>query len=211
SGLLKYDLAAGKELLSVRQPDDRTFFDGVTLSPDGRWVVTTERKLTPPSATLLVLAADTLKEAVRIPGPKDADRNTYFDAVYFSTDGNTLITRSGGPLRIWDVRTGKMVDGVPVGEFQLCRTAASADGKRIAVACLPKLDPGLGRDPDPADLPQPRVLLVEFLAGGKHSTRWDILPAGAVGGVAFSPDGGTLAVGSSGGVHLLDVSARNPR
>jgi WD40 repeat protein len=208
ASLVKYDLAAGKELRVLNQPDDKTLFDSAHLSPDGKWVVTSQRKLTPPSVNLLVLSADTLEEVARIPGPKDAGRDLYFSTPHFTPDGSTLITRCGGPLIVWDVKRRKTVRTVPVGDFQFAYTALSPDGKRAVVAGLPKLDSKVfGRSPDPTDLPQPRLVLID-LADPKSEPQTLMLPVGAVIGLAFRPDGAVVAVGGTGGVHLLDASGR---
>ncbi len=60
------------------------------------------------------------------------------------------------------------------------------------------------REPDPQDYPQPRVTLYDL--AGKNPPRTLVAPHGFVGGVAFSPDGKTLAFGTSGGVRLFDLT-----
>jgi WD40 repeat protein len=207
ASLVKYDLAAGKAVKSVNAPDDQTFFDSVTLSPDGKWVVASPRKLKPPSTALVILSSDTLEEVARIPGPKDAERNAYFATPRFSPDGRTMITRCDGPLLVWDLVAKKIVRTVPVGDFQYGLLALSPDGKRAVVSGMPKFDvKSVGRDPDPEDLPQPRVVVVD-LTEPKGEPQVLVLPHGpGLVRVAFSPDGRTLAVGSTGGAHLLDVS-----
>src|SRR5262245_40076977 len=52
--LVKYDLASGKELKTLTPPDDQTSFTGVYLSPDGKWLVSTQRKLKPPSQAMVL-------------------------------------------------------------------------------------------------------------------------------------------------------------
>jgi WD40 repeat protein len=208
SSLVKYDLAAGKVAKAVDPPDDQTFFDGVFLSPDGKWLACSRRRLKPPSLDLVLLSPDTLEEIARIPGPEDADRGTYFGPLVFSADGTALITRCGGPLIVWDLAGRRVGRTVPVADFASGRTMLSPDGKRAMLVGMPKFDAeGAGRDLDPRELPQPRVQLVD-LAGPGQEPEVLMLPEGVVGGVALSPDGKTLAVGGSGGVHLIDVSAR---
>jgi DNA-binding beta-propeller fold protein YncE len=208
AALVKYDLAAGKVVKVVNAPEEQTFFDGVYLSPDGKWLISSRRRLTPPSVDLVILSPETLEEVARLGGPKDADRNTYFATPLFSADGKTMITRSGGPLLVWDLAGKKVVRTVPVGDLEFGRTALGPDGKRAVVVGMPRFDiKRVGRNPDPHDLPQPRVLLID-LADPRSEPEVHILPSGGVGGVALSPDGNTLAVGGAGAVHLLDVSAR---
>ena len=64
--------------------------------------------------------------------------------------------------------------------------------------------------PDPLDLPQPRVFLFD-LTGAAAEPEVEICPRGfqlgpTGGGLAFSPDGRTLAVGGTGAVHLFDMT-----
>lgn len=208
AALIKYDVAAGKELRAVAAPDDQTFFDSATLSPDGKWVVTAHRTLKPPSTTLLVLAADTLEEAARLPGPKDADRNTYFEMPQFSADGRTMVTRCNGPLLVWDVAAKKVVRTVAVADLQFGGMKLCPDGKRVVVAGMPQFDVSrLNRGTDPMDLPQPRLCLID-LADPKGEGEVVVLPNGTTRALAFHPDGKTLAVGSYGGVHLIDLTRR---
>src|SRR5262249_52410934 len=132
----------------------------------------------------------------------------YFETPLFSADGKTMITRSGGPLLVWDLAGKKIARTVPVGDMPFGHTALSPDGKRAVVVGMPGFDwKGVGRNPDPHDLPQPRALLID-LANPRSEPEVLILPSGGVGGVALSPDGNTLAVGGAGAVHLVDVSGR---
>jgi len=75
-----------------------------------------------------------------------------------------------------------------------------------AVDWAPKPDQQLEpfSDPDPQDLPQPRVSLLDL--AGTSPPRALIAPHGYIGGLAFSPDGKTLAFGGAGAVHLFDLS-----
>ena len=70
----------------------------------------------------------------------------------------------------------------------------------------PKPNPQLEqtRNVNPRDLPQPRVTLYDI--AGDSSPRTMIAPHGLLGGIAFSPDGKTLAFGTTGGVRLFDIS-----
>ena len=68
----------------------------------------------------------------------------------------------------------------------------------------PRADQDRIRDLDPRDLPQPRITLFD-LAGDKPP-RTLIAPHGYRGALAFSPDGKTLAFGTSGGVRLFDLA-----
>lgn len=59
-------------------------------------------------------------------------------------------------------------------------------------------------DLDPRDLPQARIQLVDTITGEVFENL--IAPRGVLMPIAFSPDGETLATGSTGAVHLWDVS-----
>jgi Tol biopolymer transport system component len=61
-----------------------------------------------------------------------------------------------------------------------------------------------GADPDPQDLPQPRVSIIDI--AGQAPTRILVAPHGFQGAIAFSPDGKTLAFGSTGAVRLFDLT-----
>jgi WD40 repeat protein len=142
-------------------------------------------------------------------GPLPVKEGLVLD-VAFSPDGETIAAGFGHPSRIsgggvvlWDVAARRrLTDGpLPVGEGFVTSVAFSPDGKTLAA--------GFG---DPARSP-----------GGGGVVLWDVaarkrladgpLPVkeGSVLGIAFSPDGETIATGfgeSSGGVVLWDVAAR---
>ena len=71
---------------------------------------------------------------------------------------------------------------------------------------MPPIDPELEQStaPDIQDLPQPRVTLIDLT--GKTPQRVLIAPHGYHHVLAFSPDGKTLALGSTGAVYLFDLS-----
>jgi hypothetical protein len=86
--------------------------------------------------------------------------------------------------------------------------AVSSDSRTLAIAWVPRLGPELesARNPDPQDQPQPRITLFD-LAGNKPP-RTLIAPHGSAVALAFSPDGHTLALGTTGGVRLFDLTKR---
>jgi WD40 repeat protein len=212
NALVKYDLVKGRVLKTKDKKDKETYFARPSLSPDGKYLfVITGRmvKFRTEDSALAVLDSETLAELGRIPGQVKEDSGVTFDEPRFTPDGKTLITRCGGPLIVWDLEKRKTVRTVPVGDLPIGRLLLGPDGKRAVLAGMPKFD--LRRvilsAPDPEDLPQPRLLVID-LADPKSKPQVLMLPAGMLGGAAYSPDGKMVAVGGAGGAHLIDVSAR---
>jgi Tol biopolymer transport system component len=110
-----------------------------------------------------------------------------------------------GNMLIWNVALQK-VDSTQVDGGEVRRPVLSKDGKLLAFAWMPPIDPEIAQatEPDPQDLPQPRVTVVDV--AGNSPPRVMIAPHGYIGGLAFSPEGKTLAFGSSGAVHFFDLT-----
>jgi WD40 repeat protein len=124
----------------------------------------------------------------------------------FSPDGRLLAAGDyNEQVTVWDVGTRKVVRKQKfAGKGMGSALAFSPDGRRLAVPARVKTEGHDGRDPDPQDLPQPRVYLFDLSREGPAEEI--VCPHGWTGGVAFSADGKTLAVGGAGAVHLFDVS-----
>jgi WD40 repeat protein len=109
-----------------------------------------------------------------------------------------------GKLLIFDVAAKKLIHKVALGEKAFTRQPTfSIDGKWIAVATQVFPD-NLPDEFRVADLPQPRVHLVEVATGQVRETL--VLPHGITASVCFSPDGKTLAAGGHGRVLLFDLT-----
>jgi WD40 repeat protein len=115
----------------------------------------------------------------------------------FSPDGKTLFASAGGKVHRWDVATGKElpafeIGGVMKGDYTQC--ALSQDGRTLAVCSFSRASP--------------MVLL--NAATGRVRRRLEGVQAYSLT-VAFSPDGGTLAVNAGGSVSLWEVASGRPR
>ncbi len=126
----------------------------------------------------------------------------------FSPDGRLLACGDYGEnVHIWDVPARKPIrKQVFKGMAAGLHVAFSKDGTRLAVPVRVKSDLDNDRDPDPLDVPQPRVYLFDLAKGGDPEEV--VCPHGWAGGVAFSADGKLLAVGGAGAVHLFDVARK---
>jgi Tol biopolymer transport system component len=200
------DLATGNELAKVSCPDkDRNFSVG-SMSPHGAVlaVYLSAKKAAP--LEVWFLDATTLENRGKLVGKGDPERAGWGTG-RFTPDGKRFLALDGvGNALVWDVAGQKLQRTLPYGghrsEWQL---AVSPDGKTLAVGWMPKADEDAEstREPDPQDLPQPRVSLLDL--AGNTPPQILIAPHGYVGALAFSPDGKTLAFGGSGAVHLFDL------
>jgi WD40 repeat protein len=211
SALVKYDLAGARVLKTKEAKGKQVFLSFPTPSPDGKrlFVITgTLAKSRYEDVTLAVLDSETLEEQTRIRSEDKTDTSsiTTYDP-QFTPDGKTMITRCGGPLIVWDMTTQKIVRTVPIGDLGLMRLLLSPDGKRAVVAGTPRYAIRRSRGEGAEDIPQSRLVLID-LANAKSKPEVLMLPGGVLLGAALSPNGKTVAVGSTGGVHLVDVGAR---
>jgi WD40 repeat protein len=200
------ELASGKELARFPGPDKDQFLWNGEFSPDGAVLAAHLNVLKKgPRPEVRLLDGKTLAERGRFVAEPDADGLGNVSG-RFSPDGKVyVISDRAGKAHVWDLAAGKVVRSFEVGS-QSWALAFSPDGKTLAVGWAPAGDPDEERvhDPDPRDYPQPRVTLFDL--AGSAPPRVLVAPHGYVGGVAFSPDGKTLAFGSAGAVHLFDLT-----
>ncbi len=183
---------------------DRSFSLG-EFSPDGSVVAVSLGGKKGAVREVWFRDGQTLADRGRCVAEGDPDRYGWGGGA-FTPDGTRYVMLGANrKVVVWDV-AGKRVEHTFAMESAAWELAISPDGKTLAVPWMPKSDADGSRvrNPDPQDYPQPRVTLYDLT--GKASPRTLVCRHGFVGGVAFSPDGKTLAFGSSGVVHLLDLT-----
>jgi WD40 repeat protein len=202
-----FDLPTGKELARLDSPEKDRYISASTVSPDGAVVaIQIGGKRGAPLETLF-RDARTLADRGKLVGKGHPDWPGWAFG-QFTSDGKRYISLDWtGNALVWDVAGQKLECTVSLGDAQPSRQLAiSPDAKTLAVGWMPKPDAELANvlEPDPQDLPQPRVSLIDL--AGKAQPRVLVAPHGYAGPLAFSPDGKLLAFGSSGAVHLFDLS-----
>jgi WD40 repeat protein len=217
-----WDLARGEELPHLQSQHGLVF--SIAFSPDGN---TLASACGDGSVQLWNFASGA--PVLRLTGQEYGAWS-----VAYSPDGATIATGAGdGTLRVWDARTGALRGQAVVSYAQVDSLAFSADGSRLAAVSLGET----ARVLNAANLSQDYTERLSFgalraagfspdstriiLAGENGSLYlWEpgsetvrgvsyLRPGNNAGiAVAFSPDGGTLAVadGSRNSLSLMDPS-----
>jgi WD40 repeat protein len=201
------ELGSSKQLAEVHCPDKERNFSVGPISLDGSVVSVNLGGKKAAPLEIWFLDARTLEHRGKLVGKGDPERYGWGTGK-FTPDSKRFIALDGaGNALVWNVAAGKLERTVPFGgDHAAWMLAISPDGHTAAVGWAPKGDKATenAREPDPQDLPQPRVSLIAL--DRPTAPRVLVAPHGYVGGVAFSPNGKTLAFGSSGGVHLFDLT-----
>lgn len=204
SRLTAFDAASRREIFSVKSASAGRGFSWPVVSPDGRTVAVVDGAgRVDKQDTMRLFDLGSGREQAAFP----RGGNYALMEPVFSPDGKRLAAADyNGGLTLWDV-TAKTATRMPVpgGMYTGRRVAFSTTGTKLALLTQPKSDSGGVRgDPDPQDLPQPRVCLFD-VAKPVAMPEVLICPHGYLGDLAFRPDGMVLAVGGAGAVHLFDV------
>ncbi len=200
------ELTTGKELATLDCPVKDRHFSVGPVAPDGSTVALYLGGKRGAPKEIWFRDARTLADRGKFISNGDPDRSGWSSGVFTPDSKWFLALDAPGNVLRWDVAGCKLERPLPSGVTRAWwPPAISPDGKTLAVGWMPKSEDDLDNaaEPDPQDLPQPRVSLIDL--SGTSPPRVLIAPHGYVGGLAFSPDGKTLAFGGAGAVHLFDL------
>ena len=199
------ELPSGKELAAFVCPEKERHFTVGSVAADGSVVAIMLGGKTGAPAEVWFRDGTTLADRGKLITRGDPEGHGWGHGL-FTPDGKHFVMLDGvANVHVWDVAGQKVERILPTGgDRSGWKLAFSPDGKTLAVGWIPRSAEEKTDEPDPLDMPQPRVSLIDLT--GKTPPRILIAPHGYVGGLAFSPDGQTLAFGSGGAVHLFQLS-----
>lgn len=218
-GVGEYDLVTGRRAGRAKQDappaepqPPAAGGNVVAVSADGQRAVVSR----PTGLTVRDVA--TGEEVAELPTPGQALPGPTAGAsgASLSADGAVLAAAGRGQngraeVVVWDVAKREVVGRVPAGLAGGVIPLLSPDGTLVATRgqSFTEPNPAAGGRPAPADA-GPAVTVWE-VATGKELFRARLSVAGPLSGVAFSPDGKTLATGSGDGpVDLWEVPTGKP-
>lgn len=198
------DLANGKAQAAVNLAEKERSFALGPFSPDGATVAVYVGGKKGAPTEVWFLDGRTLADRGKLIGEGDP-KDYGWSSGLFTPDARRFIAVDGvGNILVWNVAGHRLERTIRYGDAWTATLRVSPDSKTVAVAWLPRWDrQALGNDPDPQDLPQPRVTLIDL--GGNAPPRVLIAPHGYIASLAYSPDGTLLACGAAGATHLFDV------
>jgi WD40 repeat protein len=196
-----WNTATGQEVRSLARPEGQ--LERLTFSPDGK--------------TLATGGTDNVQLWEVATGNQRAALLGHDDTIYsvlFAPDGKSLATKSNkGSLKLWDVASGRLKYTLTGYTGIVCREAFSPDS-RLLVTSVQRLEvpivgsilrlTGRSNVEIMSIMPFPgmksELILWDAAAGTQKATLGS--QAGRITGLAFSPDGKTLASTSSGGMTM---------
>jgi RNA polymerase sigma factor (sigma-70 family) len=215
-----WDAATGKELLQFEAHEGMVY--RLQFTPDGKTLATVGGEGATSDPEVRLWRADTGKLVHKLTAPK----SSYFPFA-FSADGKTIAVPDGAALQLYDVVTGQIRKRFDSGVSVPTAVAISVDGRTVAVAGPGELhvfDMSSGRMKQSPKVPayrehrlaslfinhltfSPDGKLLAASGAGRTVHLFEVatgkeldLPAGHDGevrSVAFSPDGKTVATGST--------------
>jgi WD40 repeat protein len=204
-------LATGKQLAQLNGSEKGRYFSVGPVSPDGTLVAVSLGGTEEQPQEVAFLDARSLEKRGKLSiGKSDPEHYGLADGQFglFAPDGKRFVALGEGSVRVWNVTARNVESTTPIGQWWTRRLAISPDGKFLAVAWMPgdrKLQSDLesGLKVDQKEFPQPRVSLIDL--AGNAPPRVLVAPHGHICGLAFSPDGKTLALEGGSAVHLFDL------
>jgi WD40 repeat protein len=214
-----FDTATGREKLSIPVRGRNVRVDLACFSRDGRLLVGDERAFARPKerqdwqSRLKWWDTASGREVAAFAGT--GETNDAFIGPQFSPDGRTLAALNWRgakrQLFLFDVPSRRLARTLTLGEkpkgqnLIAAGPAFSPDGKWLAIITRRAPENPAGERLDASDLPQPRIHLIDAASGEVRETL--VAPQGIPQALCFSPDGRTLATGSSGKVLLWDLTS----
>lgn len=234
SGVLTWDLIAGKELYDINLRE----VDSLAFSPDGTTLATGDRR----GGLILWDAVSGRQQAILREPAINREAGYEVGAVAFSPDGRLLAAGRVSQVHIWDLDNHKLIHQIVSHYNQILALAFSPDGKTLASGSSDRdvrlWDAASGKELHWLRGHQAQLTSLAFTPDGKtlvsgsgqpsyrsmmHEPKavrlWDVATGkeiAAVGehgwgvtGVAVMPDGNTLVTGGGGGsICLWDLATR---
>lgn len=189
------DSATGRLVRSLAGHDEIETY-AVAFSPDGKWLASA-------GSDRGVLVWDLGSDS---PQRRLGGSSGFVIALAFSLDGKALASGGeGGKVQLWDPATGSPLRSLEGHRQWVCALAFSPDGKSLASG---ETDWSYHRGRDPSRFSEPERKLdgeIRIWDLGSGETRQTIRTPGRLSGLAFSPDGRSLACAAGKSVLTYDL------